>query len=271
METPVRTRAFDGAFSSLRWPEVDGTPPGAPARKQIVLVAGLGLSSEHMRALGDALATEFSVWAVDLPGARFTRRPARSLDVPALGRALSMWLECAQLRAPLLCGVSFGCQVITESAASRRVPLAGLVLASPTMDPSGGLWFGQAWRMLLNAAHEHVSSAAEVLADYRAAGPSRVLATYGHALADPVATKFPRIEVPVLVIRGARDPLVSQKWAERVAESVESGDLAVVADAGHTLNQTHPHEVAALTAHFAATRCSRSLKHPNTPRVGGEG
>lgn len=266
---PVRTQSFDEAVSVLRWPELGGTHPGAPVRNQIVLIAGLGLSSEHMRALGDALATEFSVWAVDLPGARFTRRPVRSLDVPALGQALSMWLELAQLRAPLLCGVSFGCQVVIEVAAVRQASVAGIVLVSPTMDPSHGSWVGQSCRMLMNAAREH-APAAEVLADYRAAGPLRVLATFGHALADPVATKLSRIEVPALVIRGARDPLVSQRWAERVAESVKGGDLAIVPGASHTLNQTHPQEVAVLASQFAATRCSRSVKDRAARPVGGE-
>lgn len=54
-----------------------------------------------------------------------------------------------------------------------------------------------------------------------------------YALADEIEGKLPAVDVPVRVVRGARDPLVPQQWAERVAMLAPHGRLAVVPGAGH--------------------------------------
>jgi 2-hydroxy-6-oxonona-2,4-dienedioate hydrolase len=73
------------------------------------------------------------------------------------------------------------------------------------------------------------------LRDDHAAGPRRVLATYRLALRHRVEDKLPRVQAPTLVIRGADDPIVSQAWAETVADLLPAGELVVTNSGAHTL------------------------------------
>ena len=52
--------------------------------------------------------------------------------------------------------------------------------------------------------------------------------------------------MPTLVVRGERDPIVPQYWAEEVARILPRGRLAVVPEAGHALNYSRPHDLARL-------------------------
>jgi pimeloyl-ACP methyl ester carboxylesterase len=74
-----------------------------------------------------------------------------------------------------------------------------------------------------------------LLADYRDAGPRRVWATYRLALRDRIEDKLPRIVVPALVLRGARDLIVPQRWAETVAGLLPAGELVVTPSGAHRL------------------------------------
>jgi pimeloyl-ACP methyl ester carboxylesterase len=61
------------------------------------------------------------------------------------------------------------------------------------------------------------------VADYADAGVGRALGTFGHALADRIEDKLPLVQVPTLVVRGARDRIVPQAWAEEVTRLLPRG------------------------------------------------
>jgi pimeloyl-ACP methyl ester carboxylesterase len=86
--------------------------------------------------------------------------------------------------------------------------------------------------------------------DYRDAGVRRVLATFRLALADPIEDKLPRLQAPTLVVRGARDPIVPQRWAEEAARRLPRGRLVVVPGAAHTMCFTSPDELARVVRPF---------------------
>jgi 2-hydroxy-6-oxonona-2,4-dienedioate hydrolase len=58
------------------------------------------------------------------------------------------------------------------------------------------------------------------------------------------------IEAPVLVVRGARDPICNQEWAETVARLLPRGRLAVIPEVAHTLVLTSATELAAVSRPF---------------------
>ncbi len=64
----------------------------------------------------------------------------------------------------------------------------------------------------------------------------RPLQTLRYALNDPLEAKLPHIAVPVLVLRGAEDALVPQRWAEEVAALLPRGELRVIPGGAHVLN-----------------------------------
>lgn len=154
--------------------------------------------------------------------------------MPELADALAAWMQAAGLGRAALVGNSFGCQVIVELAARHPDQVTCTVLQGPTMDPAARSLGRQTWRWLRDTVQERPDPWAR-LRDYRDAGLRRVLATYRLALRDRVEGKLPRVLAPTLVVRGPDDPIVSQVWAETVADLLPAGQL-VVTDAGaHTL------------------------------------
>jgi 2-hydroxy-6-oxonona-2,4-dienedioate hydrolase len=61
-------------------------------------------------------------------------------------------------------------------------------------------------------------------------------------IADKIEEKLPRIQAPTLVVRGAKDPVVPQRWAEEVARLLPKGQLIVIPGCPHTLNYSAPLE-----------------------------
>ena len=86
--------------------------------------------------------------------------------------------------------------------------------------------------------------------DYRDASVRRVIATFRHALRDRIEDKLGHLDVPVLVVRGTRDPIVPQRWAEEAARRLPQGRLVVVRGAAHTMNFTSPDELARVVRPF---------------------
>lgn len=217
----------------------------------IVLVHGLGLSSRYMVPTAQLLAEDFHVYTVDLPGFGCSAKPEGALAVGELAAALVAWLTETRLEGSVVVANSFGCQVAAELVIARPDLVHGLVLLAPTVDPDARSIARSALRWLLTVVWERPSLQRVIARDYRDAGLRRVWDTAQFALDDRIETKLARIGAPVLVVRGSRDRVVSQRWAEHAAALAPEGRLTVVRGAPHCLNFSAPEEVAALIATFA--------------------
>ena len=71
-------------------------------------------------------------------------------------------------------------------------------------------------------------------------GPRRTFATLRYALEDRIEAKLPRVAVPTLVVRGEKDPIVPQRWAEEVTSLLPNGRLVVIKGAPHATNYDTP-------------------------------
>jgi pimeloyl-ACP methyl ester carboxylesterase len=211
-----------------------------------VLVHGLAVSSRYFVPLARRLAGRRSVLAPDLPGHGRSGTPPRALGIAGLADALLEWLDLAGIeRAPLVAN-SLGCQVAVELAVRAPERVERLVLVGPTMDPSAPTIAAQALRLARDVPREPLGLNLAEARDYLRTGPRRILATARAALDDPFAEKLPRVRAPALVVRGGRDPIVSQAWAERVTELLPHARLAVVAGEPHAVHWSAPDAVARL-------------------------
>ena len=119
-----------------------------------------------------------------------------------------------------------------------------------------GTVFQQVGRVLLDIPREPWSLAPVVLLAYLRAGPLRLLATLRHALADRIEEKLPDIVAPVLVVTGARDPVVTVAWACEAARLVgiscggAGGTVHVAPLAAHALPFDDPVTFGALIEGF---------------------
>jgi len=97
-----------------------------------------------------------------------------------------------------------------------------------------------------------------VARDYLRAGPRRILTTLRYAIADRIEEKLPSLTMPVLVVCGAHDPVVTVRWGSEVARLVgmerpgaAGGAMQCVGDAAHALPYDDPWTFAAIIAQFA--------------------
>jgi 2-hydroxy-6-oxonona-2,4-dienedioate hydrolase len=92
----------------------------------------------------------------------------------------------------------------------------------------------QLGRWLQNSLYEPPMSPI-MLRDYWRAGIPRAISTVRFLFRDAIEQKLPRIEAPALVVRGERDPMVPQHWAEKAVALLPRGRLIVIPGAAHTV------------------------------------
>lgn len=224
----------------------------APAANAPVIVAvhGVGVSSRYLRPVLQALAPGHEVWAPDLPGFGQSVDPPRVFDVGDHADALAAWMTTVGVRHPVLLANSFGCQVAIDLAQRYPDRVTALVLIGPTVDPSGHGWTPQIGRWLLNATAEPNGLGVTLLRDLRDAGIGRLATTFAHALRDRPKQKAAGIAVPALVVRGAKDRIVSAGWVEQLADSFPRGRALTIADGAHSVHYSDPGRVASEVTGF---------------------
>ncbi len=224
-------------------------PPGDP-RPVIVLVHGQIISSLYMVPTAERLASEFRVFAPDLPGFGRSEKPDRILCVPELAEALGEWMDAIQLPRAALVGNSLGCQIAVDLAVRRPELIEALVLAGPTIDPEARTASSQIIRWLRDWPGERPSLAVAHLRDFARAGVRRSLGTFRCTLADRIEEKLPRVQARTLVVRGARDTIVPQRWAEEVTRLLPRAELIVVPNGPHCMNYSTPGPFSRIVASF---------------------
>jgi 2-hydroxy-6-oxonona-2,4-dienedioate hydrolase len=226
---------------------VDPVPAGAPV---VVLVHGSGLSGRYMIPTAERLAPDFPVYLPDLPGFGDSDKPSRVLNVTELADALASWMEATGLERAALLGNSFGCQIIADLAARHPERVERAILQGPTTPRSERSWIWQFVRWRQNQRYNPPSLGPISYDDYRKCGPRRMFWTFQYQLKDPIEEKLPRVQAPVLVVRGSEDPIANQRWCEELARRSPRGQLAVIPEVAHTLVYTAPSELARVTRAF---------------------
>lgn len=216
----------------------------------VVLVHGLVIASRYMVPTARELAPLCGVYAVDLPGYGDSVKPRNILGLSELADALAAWMDALKLRSAHLAANSFGCQILAEFALRHGDRVNRLVFQGPTVDPVARTARQQLVRLILNSSREGPGLGWITLVDYVKAGLPRIRATIRMAMRDRIEDKLPGVVQPTLVVRGGRDPVVPQRWAEEVTRRLPRGELRVLPGLGHTINYTAPKEFVAAMRPF---------------------
>ena len=216
---------------------VDPAPAGSPV---VILVHGLGVSSRYMAPTARRLAPAYRVYAPDLPGFGRSAKPPHVLTIAELADALAGWMDAVGIDRAALLGNSLGCQTIVDFALRHPERITRAVLVGPTIDRRARTALQQIWRVVLDTPREAPSQPLMVVRCYWQAGLRRAWRTLQYGLADPIEEKLPRVQVPTLVVRGARDPIVPHCWAEEVARLLPRGWLVEIPKGPHTVNYSMP-------------------------------
>ena len=222
----------------------------APGRPAVVLVHGLVISSVYMVPTARRLAADFDVYCPDLPGFGKSAKPRQALTISQLADSLKAFLDVVNVDRPALVGNSMGCQIIADLASRFPERIGCLVLGGPTVDRSGRSKLVQTGRLLLDVPLEHPSLIPTHIRDHFRAGPRRAFRTFQYAINDRIEDKLPKVTAPTLVVRGSRDPIVPQRWAEEVASLLPNGSLRVLEGGPHALNYSSASEFARIVRVF---------------------
>jgi pimeloyl-ACP methyl ester carboxylesterase len=201
----------------------------------VVLLHGLGGSSDWWRHNIEVLAERYLVSAVDLVGfgrnrlfAKRSNLPLRFDDIAGL---LARWIESSFDGPVHLVGNSMGGHIAIHLAASRPDLVRSLVLVDATGIPFEiapgahveSLSMPHGWRTFLL-----------ILArDLFRAGPTAITLAFARLLRDDARPLLRQLTMPVLLIWGEHDPLVPLTYARQMIEVVSHAKLRVIPRAGH--------------------------------------
>ncbi|WP_188037049.1 alpha/beta fold hydrolase [Actinotalea sp. JY-7885] len=217
---------------------------GAGAMPPVVLVHGIGVSGRYFEPLARELARTGPVLVPDLPGFGASRWTGATLGIAEHARVVTELVAREGWSGVVLVGHSMGTQVVTEAAAASPGLASAVALFGPVTEPGARSAVRQGLRLLRGTRHETPRANWTVFSDYFRAGPRRYLATLPHMIDYPLEDRLAELVVPVLLMRGGKDPVAQPQYLEGLARRALDARIAEAAGAGHVLMMRRPGEVA---------------------------
>lgn len=246
--------------------------PAAPfldktqARPAVVLIHGIGASHRYLHRLHVLLAESADTYSIDLPGFGATPRPEHTLTVADHATYILGAMEQLGVLEFVIVGHSMGTQFVTEAALQQPGRIRHVVLMGPVVDSKRRTVAQQALALGLDSLlYESPSSNALVFTDYLRCGPRWYLKTLRVMMDYPTEQKVARVTVPVLVLRGANDPVASTDWSRRLAELAPKGRLLEIMGTGHVVQHNRATEVADAITAFAGLRTAAAETQQANP------
>lgn len=263
---------------SLRYLVAGDGPP-------VVLVHGIGIDAAGVswKHVVPELASDHTVYALDLPGHGASEKPSIRYTTDYFRRALAAFIEDHGLAGAALAGVSMGGSVALahalEDGDPERLalidsyglggdaywrPAAAVALRTPGLGQhiwSGvgsskaavrsslaGLTGGTPAESFVEDVHRTVQDEA-VLRTMRTWQRSEFRAT---GLRTDYSDRLAELSTPTLLVHGARDPLLPPSWSRQAHASLPDSELHVMEKCGHWPPRERPGAVAGLLESFLA-------------------
>jgi pimeloyl-ACP methyl ester carboxylesterase len=243
---PPEVAFHDSDLGRMRSRAVGEPRAGVP---EVVVVQGMAVADYLMPGIG-ALRAWTRAHLVELPGFAGSGDPPHEPDVAEFGQCVAGWLAARGLGRVVLAGHSSGTPVAAR-AASAGPDVAGVVLASPTVDPVARNLLKLFVRWRLDGRHEPPGLKESHLPEWRRAGPRRLVHLVWTHLHDRLEDSVSRLEVPLLVIRGRQDVIGTEGWARELAALLPDGEYVEV-DGAHTFPWQDPDAWSEPIRRFAA-------------------
>ena len=275
---PHRAASQFVAAGGIEWHvQIMGAGPWA------LLLHGTGASTHSFRDLAPALARDFSVLAIDLPGHGFTATPPSSLmSLPGFADLVSTLCRTLDVQPSLAVGHSAGAAVAVRMVLDGTVRPRGIAALNGALQPlnaPGAILFkpvakllaglpivpallafqsGSSGRVerLLAGTGSRLDAAGvqfyrELFADADHVGAA--LAMMANWDLDALARELPRLAAPLALVIGSNDRTIRPADQRRVATLVRTATIDVQAGLGHLAHEEDPEGTAAiLRARFAS-------------------
>lgn len=263
MTEPVRLEVSAAGHAGHVFASREMAGGSAPA---VVLIHGIGASHRYLRRLHRLLAGSMETYSIDLPGFGATPRPGNTLSVAAHARYILGAMEQLGVAEFVLVGHSMGAQMALEAALQEPGRISNLVLMGPVVDSRRGTVAQQALALGRDCLfYESPSSNALVFTDYLRCGPSRYFKTLQVMMEYPMEQKIAGVSAPVLVVRGANDPIADADWSRRLAGLARRGQFLEVQGTGHVVQHNRALEVRDGILAFTGLAAAAGEPLPGSP------
>lgn len=219
------------------------------AKPSILLIHGIGVSSEYYVPFMNALAPNFDVHSIDLPGYGTTPKPKKPLSIRQLADIVNGYAEATGKRF-ILVGQSMGSQIITHAAAANPDRFTHLILVAPTTNHDERSLLQQGFRLTQDIFHESFAANRVVFRNYIRMGMLRYIRTAQMMVTDHIEETIAKVAAPIIIVTGESDKIAPLKWTSFLAGKAPSATTVVVKDAPHLIQFAMPNELARITRKF---------------------
>ncbi len=216
--------------------------PSGPA---VVLVHGIGMSSRYLARLHDALLPDAAVFSVDLPGFAGLPKPRGDVDVETMAAALAKVVASLDAGPVVLVGHSMGTQWAVELGVQRPDLVSRVVIIGPVTDVAHRSAGAQLRALSVDTLLETPGTNWIVATDYVRCGVPWYLAQLRPMLAYPLEERVALLTVPLLIIRGERDPIAGPEWCRLLLDRAPVASLVHIPGRPHNAQRSAPRAVAA--------------------------
>jgi pimeloyl-ACP methyl ester carboxylesterase len=224
----------------------------------LVLIHGIGVSHRYFSRLHRHLARTHTVVSIDLPGFGGIPKPPYDPDVPAMAAALGEVIAALNLGRAVLVGHSMGVQWAVDTALQRPELVSSVVAIGPVADVAHRTAAAQGRSLGIDTLGEPPAVNAVVFVEYMRCGIRWYLRQLRHMLSYAIEDRVAQLSVPLLIIRGADDPIAGLRWCRLLRQRAPDASLVLVPGHHHVVQQSAPRAVAsAILAHQAAHRAQR--------------
>jgi pimeloyl-ACP methyl ester carboxylesterase len=243
---------------------------GIPEGSSILLLHGWGSSSRDMEPLARALARDYAVTLVDLPGHGDSPPPETPWGIPEFAELVSRFIRENRIDPVTIIGHSNGGRIALYmgSDPTYRSLIKRLVLISPsgiTPTRSWNYYFRSTiakllkapFRLLPRSLRERYLDWLRTTMIWRALGSSDYRSAEGVMRETFVRTvnhyldhRVDRIDVPTLIFRGDQDTAVSHRQVGFLKEAIPNAGLVELPEAGHYGHLDSPGSCIAAIRYF---------------------
>jgi len=230
------------------------------AESAAVILHGIGVSHRYSDRLQEELSESRLTLSFDLPGFAGTPRPPRPFSVADHAEVVAAALDARGLSGCTVIGHSMGVQFALELALRRPDLVGALVLIGPVTDPARPTAWQQALDLAADTFCEPLGTNLIVTSDYLRTGVRWFFTELGPMLTYPTTEAVAAVRMPVLVVRGSRDPIARERWCRVLAARARDGRLLEVRGHGHVVQRSAARTVAASIEQFEAEH-ARPAEH----------
>ncbi len=217
----------------------------------LVHVHGFGISGQYLVPTAERLAQYHPTYVPDLPGYGRSLNPKRTLKIPELAHTLASFLDAIGIDRVILLGNSMGCLIALEFAHAYPDRIESAILVSPAGGPHNQPIYRGLSQLARDAVKEPVRLVPVACPDYIRFGPANSIRLFRAMTRYPTVDRAMQLELPILVVAGARDPLVSRENLGILVERKPNMTFVIVEGGAHALNFSHPDRLATIFESWA--------------------